>query len=73
LYPWLGRNNLKDINYWIIHEESALKAWECVGSKVNYDLVLGQSSPMYIIPVNVALVELINRLLYGSVVEELGN
>jgi hypothetical protein len=71
--PWLGRKNLKDINAWIAYEESAVKAWECVVSKVNHDLVLEQSPPMYIIPVNVALVELVKRLLSGSFADELGN
>ena len=71
--PWLGIKNRKDIDSWIMYEESALKAWECVVAKVNQDLVLGQSSPVSIIPANVALVELVKRLLSGSVVlEEIG-
>src|SRR5918992_1594489 len=71
--PWLGRKSLKDIDSWITYEESAFKAWECIISKINHDLVREQSPPVYIIPSNVALVELVNRLLSGSVVEELGN
>jgi hypothetical protein len=71
--PWLGRKSLKDIHSWITYEESAFKAWECVVSKVNHDLAREQSSPVYIIPSNVALVELVNRLLSDSVMEELGN
>jgi hypothetical protein len=71
--PWLGRKSLKDINSWVAYEESALKAWECIISKVNHDLLLEQSSSVYIIPFNVALVELVKRLLSSSVVEELGN
>jgi hypothetical protein len=71
--PWLGRNNLKDIKAWIEYEESALKAWECVVSKVNHDLIREQLPPVSIIPANVALVELVGRLLSGSLSEELGN
>ena len=70
--PWLGIKNRKDIDSWVVYEESALKAWECIVAKVNHDLVLEQSSPVYIIPTNVALVELVKRLLSGPVVEELG-
>jgi hypothetical protein len=68
---WLGRKKLRDINSWIAYEESALKAWECVISKVNHDLIREQSSPVYIIPANIALVELVKRLLSGSFSEEL--
>jgi hypothetical protein len=71
--PWLGRNNLKDINAWIEYEELALKAWECVVSKVNHDLIREQLPPVSIIPANIALVELVRRLLSGSLSEELGN
>jgi hypothetical protein len=71
--PWIGMKSLKDINSWAAYEESALEAWECVISKVNHNLVREQSSPVYIIPSNVALVELVKRLISSSVEEELGN
>lgn len=70
--PWLGIMNRKNVTSWIAYEKNALRAWECVVSKVNHDLVLKQSSPVYIIPANVALAELVKRLLSDSVVEELG-
>jgi hypothetical protein len=71
--PWLGIMNRKNVTSWIAYEKNALSAWECVVSKVNHDLVLKQSPPVYIIPANVALAELVKRLISGSVVEELGN
>lgn len=71
--PWLGIKNRKDVTSWIAYEKDALRAWKCVVSKVNHDLVLKQSSPVHIIPANVALAELVKRLLSNSVVEELGN
>jgi hypothetical protein len=71
--PWLGMMNRKNVNSWIAYEENALSAWGCVVSKVNHDLVLGQSPPIYIIPANVALAELVKRLISGSVVEDLEN
>ena len=71
--PWLGIKDLKDISTWIKYEKDALRAWECVVSKVNHDLVREQSSPVYMIPANVALVELVERLLSGSAVKELNN
>jgi hypothetical protein len=69
--PWLGRNNLQDINSWVIYEESALRAWECIIAKVNRDLIREQSSPIDIIPANIAVVELVKRVLSDSVVDEL--
>jgi hypothetical protein len=71
--PWLGRKNIEDINSWIAYEESALKAWKCVVSKVNHDLLQEQSSPVHIIPANIALVELVKRLLSTSFLKELGS
>jgi hypothetical protein len=71
--PWLGRKNIKDINSWIAYEVSALKAWECVVSKVNHELLREQLSPVHIIPANIALVELVKRLLSGSSLKELDN
>jgi hypothetical protein len=71
--PWLGIKDRKDVTSWIAYEEAALRAWECVVSKVNYDLAREQSSPVYIIPANVALVELVKRLLSASVTEKLDN
>ena len=71
--PWLGIKNLKNINSWIAYEESALKAWECVISQVNHNLLREKFSPVHIIPANVALVELVKRFVSRSVVEELNN
>jgi hypothetical protein len=71
--PWLGIKNLKNIHSWITYEESALKAWECLISKVNHDLIREKSSPVHIIPANIALVELVKRFVSRSVVEELNN
>ena len=51
-------------------EKHALRAWECVVSKVNHDLVWKQSSPVYIIPANVVLTELVSRSLSDFVVEQ---
>ena len=72
LVPWIGRKSRKDVTTWIAYEEGASRAWECVVSKVNHDLVREQSSPVYIIPANAGLVELVKRLFSGSVVGELG-
>jgi hypothetical protein len=71
--PWLGIMNRKNVTSWIVYEKNALSAWECVVSKINHDLVLKQSPPVYIIPANIALAELVKRLISGSVVEGLGN
>jgi hypothetical protein len=73
LVPWLGIRNRKDVTSWFAYEKSALRAWECVVSKVNHDIVWKQSSPVYVIPTNVALTELVKHLLSDSIVEQFGN
>jgi hypothetical protein len=71
--PWLGIMDRKNVTSWIAYEKNALSAWECVVSRVNHDLVLEQSPLVYIIPANVALAELVERLISGSIVAEFGS